>query len=291
MKTLALTLALFSGQLLAAVNFTAAEIATHKRVLPQLTSTAANCLENIYDDHLSFHGRWSVSRYYGDSRQDYATRAGRLAALRRYNAPDHLVDQLIPTSCIGLTMKCLAEGFAATGTTPTWNKIYAELAIDRKFDGTTLQMALQGLGWKVLYWNPDPASNQRWDEEDKRLTPLTNGRTWMPVWGGHAYRYSQVKNKGTYYEVKVDDAQMLVGFKDRQPEAFKRFPFFVGTAHAGYHVFPGSDGVIIEAHSMRNLDSIDNLETSLFNPLGMGGGPRWTRTEKYRSGIIAVPPM
>jgi hypothetical protein len=33
----------------------------------------------------------------------------------------------------------------------------------------------------------------------------------------------------------------------------------------------------------------DNIEVSAFNPLATGGGPRWTRSEKYRSGLIAVP--
>ena len=43
--------------------------------------------------------------------------------------------------------------------------------------------------------------------------------------------------------------------------------------------------------SARELTSIDNLEDSLFNPLEKGGGPRWTISEKYRSGLIAVPPV
>ncbi|MNL19628.1 hypothetical protein D3C87_1408400 [compost metagenome] len=112
----------------------------------------------------------------------------------------------------------------------------------------------------------------------------------MSVWGGHAYRYSLVMKKQNYYGLHVDDAQTLVGFDTTIPESFKKVPFFVGTAHAGYHVFPGKHGDVIEAHSMRTLNSIDNLQVSDFNPLATGGGPRWTRTEKYRSGVIAIPP-
>jgi hypothetical protein len=63
----------------------------------------------------------------------------------------------------------------------------------------------------------------------------------------------------------------------------------VGIAHAGYHVFPGRKGDVIEAHSMRNIAARDNIEFSEFNPLATGGGPRWTNSEKYRSGLIVVP--
>jgi hypothetical protein len=292
MKKTFLLLSVFSFALNSwgAVSFTSAEVKVHQEKVKTIVTVAAQCLDRIYDDHVDFHGRWSVSRYYGDRRQDYSTRQGLIQALRKYNAPEHLVDELVPTSCVGLTMKCLSEGFAATGTKATWDKIYKELAVGQKFDGTDLQRMLQQLGWKVLYWNPDPTSNARWDAEDLALNPLKPGAVWNPVWGGHAYRYNQVLKKGTYYDVKVDDAKTLVGFKDAQPLAFKKAPFFIGTAHAGYHVFPGSFGTIIEAHSMRNLNSIDNLETSPFNPLATGGGPRWTKTERYRSGIMAIPP-
>ena len=109
------------------------------------------------------------------------------------------------------------------------------------------------------------------------------------VWGGHALRYASAKNKATYYDLHVDDADKLVGFVKSPPAAFKQVPFFVGTAHVGYHVFPGRKGDVIEAHSMRAMNAKDNMEVSQFNPLGPGGGPRWTNSEKYRSGLIAVP--
>jgi hypothetical protein len=41
---------------------------------------------------------------------------------------------------------------------------------------------------------------------------------------------------------------------------------------------------------MRKLNAADNLEVSAFNPLAPNGGPRWTRSEKYRSGTVVVPP-
>ena len=95
---------------------------------------------------------------------------------------------------------------------------------------------------------------------------------------------------GTSYFNKVDHKSQLVGFGTTVPAEFRNVPFFVGVAPTGYHVFPGFAGDIIEAHSTRRLDSIDNLERSAFNPLKTGGGPRWTTTEKYRSGLVGIPP-
>jgi hypothetical protein len=94
----------------------------------------------------------------------------------------------------------------------------------------------------------------------------------------------------TYYFNKVDDKTLLVNFGTSVPSQFRSVPFFVGIAHTGYHVFPGFTGNVIEAHSTRLLSSVDNLEKSPFNPLANGGGPRWTATEKYRSGLVGVPP-
>ncbi len=97
--------------------------------------------------------------------------------------------------------------------------------------------------------------------------------------------------KNRYYFNKVDNKSLLVDFNRTPPQAFLNQPFFVGIAHTGYHVFPGFYGRVIEAHSTRKLNSFENLERSPFNPLKSGGGPRWTRTEKYRSGLLAFPPQ
>ena len=59
------------------------------------------------------------------------------------------------------------------------------------------------------------------------------------------------------------------------------------SAHLGYHVFPGTYGQIIEGHSTRIVNDPETLQTSPFNPLVLGGGPRGG---PYKSGIVAVPP-
>lgn len=282
---------LLSNATFALPNFSPEEIARHQQQVGEITKIASDCLDDTYKDHVDFFKKWGVSKFYGDRRPDYSSQAGRAAALRKYGAPAHLIDDLEAISCIGLTLRCLEKGFTEVGSSDTWKKIKNFLYIDQKVYGTDLQRMLQQLGWKIYYWNPDPTQNARWDEEDRRLTPLAPGKQWMPVWGGHSGRYNEVRNKGSYYGVRIDDATSLVGFKDQTPYGFNKVSFFVGTAHSGYHVFPGRLGDVIEAHSMRDLNSIDNLEFSVFNPLGSGGGPRWTRTERYRSGMIVVPPI
>jgi len=272
-------------------DFTPEEIADHNKFVGQISAVASDCLDATYADHLDFFNTWGVSKYYGDRNPAYATKAGLLAALATYGKPAELVDQLEPISCIGLAMRCLKSGFESVGMINTWDKIYAKLAIDKKFLGSDLQKNLIALGWQSYYWNPDPSKNAEWDKEDQELNPLKPGAVWNAVWGGHAYRYYQATKKGYYHEpaLPVHDAVSLVGFKDVQPEFFQTAPFFIGIAHAGYHVFPGRDGEVIEAHSMRKLDSIENLEYSEFNPLANGGGPKWTAKERYRSGLIVIP--
>ncbi len=269
--------------------FGSAEIKKHRDTLDAFTDAAADFLDWVYADHLAFYNKWGVSKYYGNRKPEHKTYEKRVAQLKKFGKPAFLADQQVATACILLAMQACERGFNATGMGKTWKKINNQLKIDQKFYGTDLQIMLQQLGWKIYYWNPDPTQNEKWDAEDQQLNPLKPGRKWMPVWGGHALRYVSAKNKGTYYDAKVDNVEKLVGFGKVQPTSFKTVPIFVGIAHAGYHVFPGRRGDVIEAHSMREMIDKDNIEVAPFNPLATGGAPRWTRSEKYRSGLIAVP--
>ena len=269
--------------------FSTAEIRKHRDTLDTFSTAAADFLDWVYADHIAFFDRWGVSKYYGNRKPEHRTYDLRVKQLRKFGKPVSLADQQVSTACILLAMQAVEHGFNATGMANTWKKILNQLKIDQKFYGTDLQIMLQQLGWKIYYWNPDPSRNAAWDADDQAINPLRPPRKWMPVWGGHALRHASVMNRGIYYETKVDNATALVGFKSTTPPAFKTVPIYIGIAHAGYHVFPGRLGDVIEAHSMREMTARDNIEISPFNPLASGGGPRWTRTEKYRSGLIAVP--
>lgn len=211
-----------------------------------------------------------MSKYYGNRKPEHKTREKRMAQLRKFGKPEFLVDQQVATACILLAMQVCERGFNATGMSNTWKKINTQLKIHQKFYGSDLQIMLQQLGWKLYYWNPNPSQNAAWDAEDQALNPLKAGRKWLPVWGGRALRYASAVNKGTYYDATVDNVTKLVGFKKVEPPAFKTVPFFVGIAHAGYHVFPGRRGDVVEAHSMREMIAKDNIEVAPFNPLAQG---------------------
>ncbi len=263
------------------IDFSAEEKAAHARHVGTITKVARRYLEDIWKEHLAFHRKHGVSKFYGDRNPTLNTREKRIEALRLAGAPVSLVDQLQPTSCIGLTLSALGAGFRAPRNAVlenAWEKILAYTRAN-DLDGCALLDGLQKLGWRIAYWNPSPENNAKWDLEDGNRKSK----------GWHAYRYSTVMNRGTYYWNKVDDKSLLVGFGTNVPREFRRVGFFVGVAHTGYHVFPGFMGDVIEAHSTRRLDSVNNLEKSPFNPLAAGGAPRWTSTEMYRSGIVGIP--
>jgi hypothetical protein len=301
------------------VDFSNQEISDSNRNAVLISETAAACLSRTYDTHTRFFQQRKYSKYYGNRHPKHKTEASRKEVLlkllpelaKRVKRGDRDAikelqqrsDELEATSCIGLALTCLGEGFEKAGMKETWTRIFRW--VGRKgadgsplFYGTDLQKALVDLGWKSLYWNPDVSQNEVWDSLEKDLNPLAEGKVWNPVWGGHVLRWNDVRRKKTYYEVPIQDIQTLVNFGISPPADFKRVPFFLGTAHAGYHVFPGFNGKVIEAHSMRELNSRENLEVGEFNPLnqpmngvqGGTGAPRWTRTEHYRSGVMVVPP-
>lgn len=301
------------------VEFTEEEITASGLNAKLISETAAACLNRTYDTHLKFYQKRGYSKFYGNrnpKHKDEGSRTrvllGLLPALRQKVASGNQaaiselqarLAELEATSCIGLAMDCLGEGFKKAEMGNTWDKIFkwvGRIGTDGTymFYGTDLQKALVDIGWKSIYWNPDLSQNEAWDKNEADINPLQPGQVWNPIWGGHAYRWAMIKKTREYYGIPVQDIQTLVNFGIRPPEEFKRVPFYLGTAHAGYHVFPGMHGKVIEAHSMRELKSKENLEIGEFNPLnqpknGMlegNGSPKWTSIEHYRSGMIVVPP-
>lgn len=293
-----------SAQSITAISPSVQELTQYRQEMSKINTAADLCLKQTWDTHVQFHEKYKVSKYYGDRHPEWGKRSKRLEVIRDVGSPLWIVDQQEPISCIGLTLKCLGEAFVSAQNpvvTKLWNKIQTHV-IANGTQGDFLIRDLQTLGWKVMYWNPNPSLNKVWDAEDPIVLKANKIVNWeSPVkdelgrnlfnsgWGFHAYRYNSVMKKNDYVGVRVDDKETLVNFGTLVPEKFKQAPFFVGIAHAGYHVFSGSYGQVIEAHSMRHLTSIDNLQRADFNPLA-GLAPKWTQSEKYRSGIIAVPP-
>jgi hypothetical protein len=262
----------------------------HRQTIATFTAAAANHLQVVLAEQRDFFAEHGVSKYYGDRRHDLNTLAERQIVLKRLGKPQHLASEQTSTACIALAMHALRAGFRKTDSEPAWERIHNALKAN-EVRGTDLLHMLANLGWQVRFWNPDPLQNQTWDQEDQKLVPLTSGRTWMPEWGGHAlhHRASTRKTDPVYAGVPVHDSTTLVGFGKTTPKALDTIPFWVGLAHGGYLVFPGIKGQVIEAHSMRDLDDPNNIESAPFNPLARNGAPKWSRSVRYRSGIIAVP--
>lgn len=283
---------------------TAAEKKEYLAYNRQIVNSSSACIQNYWTTHIAFFKKNKVSKYYGSNNPNLQTRDQRIAALKKAGAQVTLVDELESTSCIGMARACMKQAFLETKS-PVIKNIWDrmdKILIANGSDGSVLANNLQTLGWKILYWNPKPEDNALWDKQDvKNLTNVkvvkwdsgvknSKGEfVYHSGWGMHASRYREVMKKDKYYVSKIDDKTTLVGFGSVLPESFKRAPFFLGVAHAGYHVFPGFYVEVIEAHSSRQLNSIDNMQRGIFNPLN-GGAPMWSNSEWYRSGIVTIPP-
>jgi hypothetical protein len=288
------------------VAFSKDEIKKHRTTIDSFISEARSCLHDFKKEHLEFfHSncrtddngkKVCLSKFYGDRR--YSKMPGAVRpdgeklvylgdALEEAGFPRSYMKEMKNISCIGMAMKCLERAFAVTGMTPTWKKILAYTNANG-VDGTATQDALQKLGWKIYYWNPTPGGRKAivkaaegWDQEEVK---------WKSK-GYHTWRYYTVTGKNhKYYFNKVDDWTTLVGFDSNVPQKMFEVPFWLGAAHTGYHIFPGTYQHVVEAHSIRPITAENNLEFSIFSPFAQGGGPRWTEDEKYRSGIVAIPP-
>jgi hypothetical protein len=270
--------AAFKGSL----AFTPAEKNAHLNNIKSLTAEADDCLKEDLNRQNSFFKKYGISAFYGD-RSAFAKLSQKQKAdyLVSKGLKPSLLSELAPTSCVGMALKCLERGFKKTEQAETFKRLKAFVMLN-SVDGTALQHGLQMLGWKNLYWNPDTSKNKRWDLQEKAADPQNKNY----FRGFHEDNFVAVKTKKRYYYNNIDDGKSLIDFKEEPPRFFKNIPFFIGTAHMGYHVFPGSYGQVVEAHSMRPLTDPDTVESAPFNPLAEGGAPRGL----YRSGIVTIPP-
>lgn len=283
-----------------ALQFSDLERTQHLKSLKTLTQSASQCLLQTQDYQNAFFQKNGFSPFYGDSaksfiamsdqnRISYLAEQTQQSESRVANAIQSIRgattggadSKMKNMSCVGLVMRCLGFGFKKAGQENLWAKVRGFVA-EHDYDGTFLQAALQGLGWKVYYWNPNLLMNQSWDQSEEQAG-LSNA-----LRGYHASRYRQIQKTGVYYYTRVDDSTSLVNFKTKTPDALKAADFFVGTAHSGYHVFSGYQGYVIEGHAGRGPLAADIVESGYFNPLTKEGKPS---SQSYRSGLIAVPPV
>lgn len=286
------------------ISFSPAEKASHFLKSSEQVQIAKDCLEGYKKEHLDFfyshckeyQGQTvCLSKFYGDQRYSMArnqhTATGEELTyigdeLENYGFDQSLISQMESMSCVGLALKCLSKSFYQIDQGHLWRRILAFTNLNN-VDGSATQEGLRALGWKVFYWNPTPKNDllrraRIWDEEEL---------TWRSK-GYHAYRWIIMNRTGVYWNNTVDDYKTLVGFESGTPTFLNQVPFWMATAHTGFHVFPGTYERVVEAHSLRSIIDISILEFNFFAPMNQagGGGPRWFSRGKYRSGLIAVPP-
>lgn len=264
------------------IAFTPEEKEKHKESITTLTNVAETCLKDDLNHHREFYKKYGISPFYGqNSAYSKLSRKERIGFLASKKLDPKLVDVIVGTSCVGLTLKCLEKGFKETDQAEVFKRLRA-FTVANGVDGSSLQHGLRELGWKTLYWNPNPSKNKSWDFQEKLADPKNKKR----FRGFHEDNYVAVKNKKRYYLNAVDDSETLINFNETEPAYLKNIPFFVATAHMGYHVFPGSYGIVTEAHSMRPITDQNTVESAPFNPLSDTGAP----SGRYRSGMLSVPP-
>ncbi len=270
--------AAFKGQ----ITFSEEEKKIHRESINALTTEAELCLKQDLNRHSEFYKKYGISAFYGqNSAFSKMSEKEKTNFLISKKLDPKLLSEITATSCVGLSLKCLERGFKVTNQEDIFKKLKAFTVLNG-VDGTALQEGLRELGWKTLYWNPNTSKNKTWDVQEK-LADRFNKKHFR---GFHEDNFVAVKSKNRYYLNNVDASDLLVNFGDQEPAYLKNIPFFVGTAHMGYHVFPGSYGVVVEAHSTRAITDERTVESAPFNPLDENGAP----SGRYRSGMISIPP-
>ena len=148
------------------ISFTTEERDSHVRQIQKVIETASSCLDTDLDTQQRVYQQYGVSPFYGDrsffgklSYEDKFQELYRVFLEKGYREKEasllarHFRETMEPTSCVGLVLKCLGRGFKAAGQADLWARIRAYTDANGS-DGTSLQNALQMLGWRVLYWNP-----------------------------------------------------------------------------------------------------------------------------------------
>ncbi len=211
------------------------------------------------------------------------------------------------TDCTEIVFEVLRKTFAQQGKSADWAKVEAKYRANIKArggggkgSGLDLQAALQSeLGWKGIYWAPDPSFAYKGSEAPQDQRHLS-GR----VKGDEAdYGAGLAKSKGTYYKdfgkkgyPGVSIHQRVTGYGPEKGSTtvadrtglnkLKKLPFGVMSAHGGHHMTLITSGKVTEVHWRSPATSPDvitqeDLETWAIGP---SSGIRY-----FASGAIVAP--
>ena len=270
------------------IEFSEQEKQIHFDMVLPMAQAAEACLQQHLEHDQQFFKQYKLSPFYG-TESDYflMTAKEKEDYLKSQHFDLSIQKELQQMSCVDLTLICLRSAMEQTNQAAVFKRI-RKFVLDNGKDGSSLQVALQRLGWSVLYWNPDTSKNKLYDEAEKKKNPTNETK----FWGFHEARYATVMGpRHQFFKNPVDDGMTLVNFGDQPPAFLKSVPYAIATAHGGYHVFSIMNGTVFEGHSGAEITSDRAIESGTFNPMGKDGHP--TPDEdfgQYHSGLIVVPP-
>jgi hypothetical protein len=280
------------------IEFSPAEKAAHDRGLKTLIDTALTSLQATTQKQQASLDACGAGFLFGYlspfSKMDESTRDIWVAQHATCNRPP-LVSQILESSCELFANRFVKEGFAAVGLQAAYARINSFLEANDR-DGLALAYSLKKLGWKIVYWNPDVNATPDLPTSNREIVGITLD--------DHIEDTRNALTRKIYGGVSID--ALMINFEplpksttprdDRAFKALVKVPYYIGISHDGEHVWSGSYGSVIEAHSSFDPDSKRNLETGAFHPpFGSPVGRIVVENRKrhkyfYYSGIIAIPP-
>lgn len=172
--------------------------------------------------------------------------------------------------CTTYVIEVLRSAFQAKGQGAAFEQALAHAlrASGGQLKGIELLKALEAIGWKGVFWSPDPKNPHDGDNE-------------------HSFAYSVASKKGTYYGAQVDPGRAVVDYnptdeaktakKTGNLEKLQRLPLGVIAARGGMHMALIINGQVYEVHWDRPPDDKDVIQAT---PL-----EEWA----WQSGIIVAP--
>jgi hypothetical protein len=178
---------------------------------------------------------------------------------------------VVKQDCTSYVLEVLRTAFTAKGLAADWKAVYDESlkTSGEKFLGTELLKALESkAGWKAVFWAPNPRN-----PADKSAE--------------HPAAYKEVKTKGTYYGIPVDEPKSVIDYRPTAAtkqesmtrlDQLRKVPLAVVAARGGTHMTLLLNGDVYEVHWKKEATDPNVIEAI---PL---------ETWEWQSGVVMMPP-
>lgn len=206
-----------------------------------------------------------------------------------------------PSDCTEYVMEILGKTFVQQGREADWKKVKKKMRANTKargggMSGLDLQSALQSeLGWKGIFWAPDPA----YQVPDAELSHAKGDEA--------NFADTMVKKHGTYLKKKnqpgVNISQSVTNYAPEAPKAgfgtasttakdtaqldkLKKLPFGIMAAHGGHHMTIITYGRVVEVHWDKEASDVNVIETTDLEKWAVGPTSGF---HYFASGAIVAP--